>query len=152
MYHHFKGKDGVAFALLFDGYVALNERLIRAVERSRSPSSGIRNAVCTYLDWFAENPRWGLFLFQASEVGFSDEQGTALRAEERRLVGHLEAWLAPYLEAGDIEALPTDLLIAILIGPSRDFLRHWLHRPDPRRHRQARGPLASAALKALRPD
>lgn len=150
LYHHFKGKEGIAFALYLDGNVAIHERLLGAIADDPPAREGVEAAVRAYLDWFAENPRWGLFLFRAADVGFDVGPRDAIRAEEQRLHEHYARWLVPRVDAGAIYRLPPELYVPVMVGPSRDFLRTWLHRPDPEVFERVRDPLARAAWRALR--
>jgi hypothetical protein len=53
------------------------------------------------------------------------------------------------VEAGRVRALPTDVLSAVLIGPSQEFARHWLQGRTKSSIKQAERVLAEAAWAAL---
>jgi hypothetical protein len=56
------------------------------------------------------------------------------------------------MDAGEIEPLPIEILLASLIGPAQEFLRLWFSGRADLGLRQARELLAEAAWRSVRPD
>lgn len=144
LYHHFGGKQGIAIALYLSGAEPLHTAMLKALLAEDEPRSGIEAVVRVYLDWFAEHPRHGLFLFRAVDLGFLETPDERIARQERSFMSAVHEWLRPHVISGRLRDLPKDIYVPLVIGPSRDFLRAWLTRGAPR-------PLFERALQEFPP-
>jgi len=149
LYHHFGGKEDIASTLYLEGIEAIHARLDAVRESEPTTRGVIEGGVRAYLDWFAEHPRWGLFLFRAADAGFGGEARAEIRRVEHAFLERWERWLLPRIAAGEIYRLPPALYVPLIQGPARDFLRAWLRKPDLDQFRTVRDALAKATWRAL---
>jgi AcrR family transcriptional regulator len=163
IYHHFAGKEQLAAALFVEGLRdyqhGLLEKLARERRRQRparrTAKRGVTLIVEQYLAWVAANPDWARYLLEMGHAQFVEAVRGEIEEMNRRFYGELAAWFAPHIERGEIVRLPLVLYLPILVGPARDFARHWLRGSHGARGaavdiRQASHVFAEAAWRALR--
>lgn len=149
IYHHFGSKEQLAAALYADGLADYQRGLIAILGRAPAAAPGIRALVRHHLRWASERPELARFLLErrALEVrAASDEQ---VGDQNRALEEAFGAWLAPHLRARRIRRLAPDLFLTILLGPSQEFTRAWLHDRAQSPLARAERALGDAAVAAL---
>ena len=75
-----------------------------------------------------------------------------VRQSQRDFVEQTAAWLAPFARAGVVRKLPARLYAALVVGPSRDFLRIWLTDRDPALIKTAGKVFPAAAWRSIASD
>jgi AcrR family transcriptional regulator len=150
IYHRFGDKQGVAAELYVDCLADYQCRLIDDLRGPPDAEGGIKAMVRSHLGWVERTPRRAAFLHDRPEA----QAAASERVRELNLeaLDAVRDWLAPHVEAGEIVAMPLQLLYVIVIGPSQEYARHWLLDPDRRPIGCAAGLLADAAWKAVRAD
>ena len=151
VYHFFPGKDAIVGAVYVDLLERYQRDLAARVASHRTARAFVRGVVEHYLDWVEESPDTARFLFDArrTEAVAAAEFAIARANEEnlRATAGIIKGFVAK----GELEKLPMDVFIAVLIGPVAAFARHWLDgspkATDPKR---ARSLLADAAWQSLK--
>lgn len=150
IYHHFGSKDGVASALYEEGLADYRDILTAALDAVDGAEALVRAIVVAHLEWAAANPDWARYLLtMRREQPVAAIEGN-IRRSSAAFLGDLFARFRPFIERGEIVAIPAELYAAQLIGPAQEFLRLWLSgrcRIDPK---AAAPQLAEAAWRALR--
>lgn len=160
VYHHFSTREEL-FAACFDDamahiYAALDVS-IEALGTELGVQEGVQRLVRAYLSWHELDPARGLIV----RKGLLDERleahlGASLEAQRRFVAGVL-ARFAPYRKQGEILHASDEVLVALIIGPARDFIGSWykLRGVDEKRAkvvmRDARLSLPLAAWASVRP-
>ena len=147
VYHHFSSREEL-FAASFEEsmeniYTAMDTAL-EGLGARFGVDEGVQHIVRAYLGWHEREPARGLIV----RKGLLDERleahlGASLAAQRRFVAGVL-ARFAPYRESGALLATSDEVLVALIVGPSRDFIGSWykLRALDPKR--------AAAAMKDAR--
>jgi AcrR family transcriptional regulator len=120
IYHHFGGKDGIAAALYVEILRGYQQGFVLALRSAAGAEAGIKALVRHHLRWVERHPAEARFLL---ESGAGAAAGDELRALNRELFTHVEAWLARQ-EA--IRPVGRDVFYAVVIGPAQEASRHWL--------------------------
>jgi AcrR family transcriptional regulator len=126
IYHHFGSRDRIDYEL----YCRAMESLLLACQgslaRRRTARSGIQAMVRAYLGWVVENPDAARFIYAAGQSKAVTRWHTELAEFKQELVAPIFAWAAPYIERGEIVALPPAFYEVLIIGPAAEFARRWL--------------------------
>lgn len=150
IYHHFGSKEAIALALYAEGMHEYQQRIVKELQRQKSAEAGICAIIGCHMKWIAEDRDRALYL---TRVGTAEASGaTAARiAEINRAFFHaLHDWLRPFIERGEIVAVPEDLYVSLILGPTTHFSRHWLAGRETIDPRKAADVFAAAAWNALR--
>ena len=150
IYHHFGSKEGIIAALFFDILQEQSRSLQSRLDASHDVRSGVQALVLGYLDWVVAHPQRARFLFQARAVVAGGPRAPELAEQARRRNEALLAWLGPRQRAGELAAVPCELMPSLVLGPAQSYCRAWLSGntglPSPAQYREA---LATAAWKAV---
>ncbi|MDG9670790.1 TetR/AcrR family transcriptional regulator [Hahella sp. CR1] len=126
VYHHFGSKEAIAAALYMLGMEDHFAQLKDALAECATAEEGVKSVVRVYIEWITQNPDWARYIFGSRGEALSEEQQQKLKQDNKRHFTYLKDWFTPYLENGQIRALPFDLYHSLLIGPAQDYARHWL--------------------------
>lgn len=160
VYHHFSSREDL-FAACFEAamahiYAALDAGIAELGERL-GVEAGVQQLVRAYLAWHELEPARGLIVRKGlQDVRLEAHLGVGLDAQ-RRFVAGLLARFARYRKDGEIVHASDEVLVALIIGPARDFIGSWykLRGVDPTRAsrvmRDARNTLPRAAWASVRP-
>ncbi|WP_425830836.1 TetR/AcrR family transcriptional regulator [Streptomyces fractus] len=126
LYHHFGSVDGLIQALLLRWLGRLLDELTAALERSRTPRTGIRAVVETYLRFIQEHPDASRLLHSsyADRVGMA--QARQLRDAQEARLSPLTEWMRQHVDSGAIAPLPAPVIEALVLGPVIGLARGWL--------------------------
>ncbi len=149
LYHHFESKEALVVALYAEAIAAIHAGVEGALGQAGAARVGVESLVEAYLRWFAEHPAEGSFVWRVMGSEPMAEHISHVRELERRFVEQVLAWLAPSVARGEVVALPAPLMVALVIGPSRDFVRSWLGRRDKASMRLAQEVLPREAWRAI---
>ncbi|MCB8925311.1 MAG: TetR/AcrR family transcriptional regulator [Ardenticatenaceae bacterium] len=149
VYHHFKDREGVLYALYRDCFADCFGQLRTAVLATHEAQVGIEALVHTYLEWVAANPARAAFIYEAS-------QGTLLRSYQAEIVAFkgafyadIFAWMLPFVESGELLRLPPWAYDAIIMGPAHEFSRRWLGGMQELALDEAKNIIATAVWRAI---
>ncbi|MAT98618.1 MAG: hypothetical protein CL608_15860 [Anaerolineaceae bacterium] len=152
VYHHFKDREGVLYALYRNCFADCFDQLRSAVLSKMTAQEGITALVHAYLDWVAANPSQATFIYEAS-------QGTLLRSYAEEIAAFkgafytdIFAWMLPFVEAGELLRLPPWAYDAIMMGPAHEFARRWLGGMQELSMAEAKTIIAAAVWRAVRLD
>jgi AcrR family transcriptional regulator len=157
IYHHFENKEMLAQALYLEGRSDLNAALLASIT-DRRPREGIKALVYAFIYWFEQHPDLGQYIMQADSTEYLGSYVKVFRQKKllafpnENFPQQFFDWLVPYIENGTIARFPQNLYIPLAIGPSREYVRHWLRSRSPEEIQEAREPLAQAAWKVLSPS
>lgn len=145
IYHHFRGKDGIAAALYVEILRGYQDGFLRALARHGDAERTIKALVRHHLRWVDRHPAEARFLLESGA-------GAAARGELTEMNRELFAAVDKWLEAQpDIRALGRDAFYAVVIGPAQEAARHWLA-GRMRSLRALEHELAEAAWRAIREE
>jgi AcrR family transcriptional regulator len=152
VYHHFKDREGVLYALYRDCFDHCFTQLRPVLRSATGAKQGITALVRTYLGWVEANPSRATFIYEAS-------QGTMLRrflpeilAFKGAFYADIFAWMAPFVEARELLQLPPWAYDAILMGPAHEFARRWLGGMKELSMAEAQTIISEAVWRAIRLD
>lgn len=149
IYHHFGSKAGIASALYRDGLADYQAGLLAHMSRARSARSLVQTAVRYHLDWATAHPAWARYLLHMRRVEPVAAIEIQLREMNTTLVRQVLDLLHPYIDRGEIQRLPAEILLSLLLGPAQEFVRLWLSGRAGLTPQQARRLLADAAWKSV---
>ena len=152
VYHHFKSKEQLAAELYVEGVRSYQEGLQRELLRHRSAERGIKALVRFHLTWIEQNPEWARYLSQSREADFVAATETTLRQLNRKMFRVFGDWIEPFAAAGEVMRLPSDVGVALLIGPAQQYARGMLAGRQRTDLATATRLLGDAAWKSIRID
>jgi AcrR family transcriptional regulator len=123
LYHHFGSFDGLAAALYSECMAGLLDKLIDALEPTRTPRTGVRAIVRAYLAFAETDPARARFIHAAPNTA---GHAAAIAARKAPQIDRLVTWLRPHIAAGTVADLPIPLIEMLLIGPLAEVTRRWL--------------------------
>lgn len=126
VYHHFKDREGVLYALYRDCFADCFDQLRTAVLSATTAQAGIVALVDTYLGWVEANPTQATFIYEASQGNLLRNYLPEILAFKGAFYADIFAWMAPFVEAGALLRLPLWAYDAIMMGPAHEFARRWL--------------------------
>ncbi|HEX8646922.1 MAG TPA: TetR/AcrR family transcriptional regulator [Thermoleophilaceae bacterium] len=151
VYHHFEGKEAIAAAIYVEGLADYHRGLLRTLDRERETAEGtIKAIVRHHLGWVKRNRELARFLFTSRDPEVAGAAFDELSGMNRRLFDAVRRAMEPWVEAGDVQRLPTALLYAVVLGPSQEFSRHWVAGRVKQSMAAVEPVLADAAWKAVR--
>jgi len=129
VYHQFANADAIVLALLVRIFTSLFEHLATRVGRTRTAEGAVRALVDGHIEWIADHPDDGRFMYQAMTLeagGLDAVSRDALIAEKRVLLGPVVNHLGGFIARGELPDLPAELLDVVLLGPAHEALRRHL--------------------------
>jgi AcrR family transcriptional regulator len=145
LYHHFESKEEIAVELYAQGSESLRLAIAPALCAEVPFDAGIEAIVGRYLQWFGKHPELGGFMFRVHDSELLSVHVAHVRSKELAFVEQVLCWVAQHVTSGAAVRVPARIFVALVIGPSRDFVREWLARKDPRELRAAKLILPRAA-------
>lgn len=147
LYHYYDSKEALAVAIYLDALRDL--QMAMYISPTEGARSGIEQAVGGYLDWHFTNPARGAFLSHAPSWSYSSTIAAPIRAQQERFMEHAGRWFGHWIRHRAFRKLPLNLYEPLIIGPSRDFVERWSHKPKPSELRRMRPFLIEAAWIAI---
>jgi len=154
VYHQFADIEEIVLALLVRIFTSLFEHLTERVGRARTARGAVVALVDGHIEWIAEHPDDGRFMYQAMtlEVGaLGDVSRAVLAAEKARLLQPLEAHLGPFIARGELPPWPPILLDVVVLGAAHEALRRWLAGAAELEPPKLRALLPALAWRSVRP-
>ncbi|MEM6925427.1 MAG: TetR/AcrR family transcriptional regulator [Myxococcota bacterium] len=150
IYHHFRDKQGLFFELFLAANRNYQEIVLSALPAQGPPRSLVRAMVRAHIDWMLDNVGLARFVHVArrSELIRVDEPD--IKAQHRSFVRTVYEHLDPWVRTGQLRAVPDDLAMAIVMGPTDHYTSEWLMGRTLTEPDQAFELLANAAWDALR--
>jgi len=149
IYHHFSSKEQLFAELYLAAIRETQASSLRALRRAKSAQQGVRALVGSYLRWVGREPEKAVFLLTMRRAEFMDGVEAELEAHNQELRTALAEWTDRHVRAGELPLAKTDVLMALLIGPSEDFARRWLRGKTSTSPREAADLLGEAAWSSL---
>ena len=153
VYNLFADIDEIVLALLVRTFDALFAHIAARVCRTRTAEGAVRAIVDAHVQWVAEHPAEGRFMYQAMSLdgaGLRDDARARLVAAKaaglRPIVAHLE----PFVACGELPAWPPSLLDVVVLGAAHEALRRWLAGATDLEPAKLRKLLPTLAWKSLR--
>jgi AcrR family transcriptional regulator len=150
VYHQFSSKEQLFAELYLEAIRDTQDTSIRALKRAKSAEEGVRGLVSSYLRWVQREPEKAAFLLTMRRAEFMDEVEAKLEALNHKLRKTLTEWIDQHVRQGELPLAKTDVLMALLVGPSEDFARRWLRGKTSTSLQEAADLLGEAAWNALR--
>lgn len=145
IYHHFKNKEGIIAALYISALTDQSEQLsqVQGIEQ------GIQAVIQSYIDWVVAYPDFARFLYAAHYTVQSSDFKKELQQSNQQRNQELKQWLAQQADIGQLQAVPLELLMSLIIGPTESYCRSWLSgrvHASPKHYAAA---LAKSAWKSI---
>ncbi len=150
IYHHFSSKEQLFAELYLQAIRETQDFGLRALKRAKSAEQGVRALVSSYLRWVQREPEKAAFLLTMRRAEFMDEVEGELEALNHEIGKTLTEWTERYVRRGELPLANTDVFMALLFGPSRDFAGRWLRGKTSTSLRESADLLGEAAWNALR--
>ncbi len=122
LYHHFPDKQALATALYLDGLAGYQPGALDILRGETDARRGIEAVVRYHLRWSERNRQLARFLL--GERGSVDDE--AVVRASRAFLAEAMAWYRQHVHYGATRELPFDVVQALWLGPSQEYLRHWL--------------------------
>jgi len=127
LYHHFGGRERVAFLLYRRCMESLLGAVSAAVLRKKTARDGVRALVRSYLTWVAANREAARYIYAAaSQTELVESWKGEMAQWKGALVSPFVDWFQGHIDAGRIVALPPALMEVVVVGPPAEFCRRWL--------------------------
>jgi AcrR family transcriptional regulator len=149
VYHHFKDREGVLYALYLDCFEGCFAELRTAVLATTTAQAGIFALVHAYLDWVAANPTRATFIYEASQGTLLRSYSAEIAAFKGAFYADIFAWMRPFVESGELLRLPPWAYDAIMMGPAHEFARRWLAGLQELSLDEAKAIIATAVWRAM---
>lgn len=152
LYHHYAGKEGIARALYREAIDGVHGAINAALDQATDAESAVTGIVRSYLRWFAGAPDLARFVFEVMDgrAGGIDVSDVLARQEE--FITAAARRLGAGRRARRLRKLPAPLQVALVLGPPRDFIRHWCRTPTRTAMRNAQSLLPAAVWASVRAD
>jgi len=113
IYHHFKNKEGIIAALYISALTDQSEQRLQALSQVQGIEQGIQAVIQSYIDWVVAYPDFARFLYAAHHtVQSSDFKKELQQSNQQR--------------NQELQAVPLELLMSLIIGPTESYCRSWL--------------------------
>jgi AcrR family transcriptional regulator len=126
IYHHFGSKEGLAAILYAEGLADYQRGLLEALAPDPAPAEGIAAVVGHHLRWVEGHRDLARFLLVRLPTDVLSGVSDRVAEQNVAVADAVSAWLEPHRQAGRVRRVEPDLLLAILLGPSQQFVRVWL--------------------------
>lgn len=149
IYHHFKNKEGIIAALYISALTDQSEQRLQALSQVQGIEQGIQAVIQSYIDWVVAYPDFARFLYAAHYTVQSSDFKKELQQSNQQRNQELKQWLAQQADIGQLQAVPLELLISLIIGPTESYCRSWLSgrvHASPKHYAAA---LAKSAWKSI---
>ena len=150
IYHHFGSKAAIAAAVYLEGLEEYQRGLLARMRRSPDAPALIRSVIYFYLEWAKGHPTWARFLFSMRQADAVAAHDADIRARNERFPAEVQSYMSPFIDSGEIAPLPPQILLALVHGPVREFLRLWLRGQTEVPISRAREIFAQAAWQSVR--
>lgn len=126
IYHHFKNKEGIIAALYISALTDQSEQRLQALSQVQGIEQGIQAVIQSYIDWVVAYPDFARFLYAAHYTVQSSDFKKELQQSNQQRNQELKQWLAQQADIGQLQAVPLELLMSLIIGPTESYCRSWL--------------------------
>ena len=127
LYHHFGGRERVAFLLYQRCMESLMAEIATAVFRKKTARDGVRALVRSYLGWVAANREAARYIYAAaSQTELLESWKAEMTGWKGELVSPFVKWFQIHIDAGSIVDLAPALMEVVVVGPPAEFARRWL--------------------------
>lgn len=149
VYHLFGNRAGIVVALYLDCLSDFQKSLGRVLAPGMGAREGLRAFVAAHVQWAEHHPLQARFLQAARHTESVAAQAQEIHALNRDFFLALEQWVRAAVAGGRLRALPADLFMAQLLGPTHEYVRGRLAGRKSAPARVAIDQLGDAAWRAL---
>ncbi|WP_347453282.1 TetR/AcrR family transcriptional regulator [Acinetobacter thermotolerans] len=126
-----------------------SSRRLEALSQVQGIEQGIHAIIQSYIDWVVSYPDFARFLYAAHHSVQTGGHYHTLEQSNSERNQDLKAWLVKQPDAERLKAIPTALLMSLVIGPTESYCCAWLSgrvKDSPQQYIQA---LAQSAWDSL---
>ncbi|WP_394821559.1 TetR/AcrR family transcriptional regulator [Pendulispora albinea] len=149
VYHVFPSKDAIVGALYVDRLRSYQSDLLARASRHRTARAFIRGITLHYLEWVEAEPDAARFLFDARRTEAIAAVAAEIAEANRESFAAMRRSIDHFAAKGDLQDLPMDIFIAVVIGPAAAYARHWLEKESRTEMHRARALLADLAWASV---
>ena len=149
IYHHFKNKEGIIAALYISALTDQSEQRLQALSQVQGIERGIQAVIQSYIDWVVAYPDFARFLYAAHHTVQNSDFKEELQQSNQQRNQELKQWLAQQADISQLQAIPLELLMSLIIGPTESYCWSWLSsrvHASPKHYAAA---LAKSAWKSI---
>lgn len=153
VYHHFEGREELLGVLVAESLESIHRALgsaLAGMGTRYGAETAVRRLVRAYLVWHRDEPARALLVHRALPYDSSEPHVRRALLEQHAFRAQILARFEPFVIDGSLRRLHADVLAALIIGPTRDFVRGWLSERDPRAFKDACRAFPDAAWAAVR--
>ncbi len=150
IYHHFRDKRGLFFELFLAANRHYQSSVLQSLRSGGPARDLVRAVVRAHIDWMVDNVGLARFVHLARRSELVPRDEPAVREQHRAFVRAIHEHLDPWVRTGQVRALPFDMAMAVVIGPTDHYTSEWLMGRTSTEPDQAFELLANAAWDALR--
>lgn len=152
LYHHFPSRNHLARALYEQALADYHAAMLKPLAGEVPAADGVRGMVAAHIAWVLRHP-------QQARVLHELRQGTAIAGAEpdwgslnAPAYERLRGWCAQQAEAGEMQALPFNVFMALVFAPVLQLTPQWAREAKPSVPPRLRAVLAEAAWRSVAPS
>jgi AcrR family transcriptional regulator len=127
LFHQFATKEAIADALYVEAIASFQQGLWELLERRpRSLRAAIRGTIAHQIQWIEANADRARFVYGRGNLDWTSPAGAEVDRLNRKLADAYRAWMAPFVDAGQVRPMPMMVLTAVVAGPTHAIARRWL--------------------------
>jgi len=150
-FHHFPSKEALADGLYVEAIASFQLGLWEMLRRRpRSLRTAVRGTIAHQLSWVELNSDFARFVYMRGHLDWDSQGAAEVSALNAELSAAFRAWMAPFVERGELRVSSMLLISAIVNGPAHALARRWLAGQLEKPPTAYVEPLADAAWAALR--
>jgi len=149
LFHHFPTKNHLARALYLEAIQDYQTTQTAVMAKARSAQAGIEGMVAAHIDWVLANRVSARVLVELRDATVVEGDDVDWKKVNAAAFEALRAWIARWVEAGEIIALPFDVWMAVVFAPVLQLTRGWALRPSQKIAPAVRRALTQAAWAAV---
>ncbi len=116
LFHHFKVKEDIAFAVFNEVRAEFWDLILKALTSCENPHDGIEAAVRASFQFQVEQPGAAAFMFDVTGAKWVEGYSKKMQGVYNDGVVRGLAWARPHIEAGRLPAISPDAFIALVSG------------------------------------
>lgn len=152
LYHHYAGKEGIARALYLEAIEGIHGAIAETLDQAVDAEGAVTGVVGAYLRWFAGAPDLARFVFEVMDGRASGIDVGDVLARQQSFIAAAARDLGSRQGRARMKRFPAPLLVALVLGPPRDFIRHWSRAPTRTTMQNAQAMLPPAVWDSVRAD
>lgn len=150
LYHHFPTKAHLARSIYMSALKDYQEYMSVGIDAATSARDGVRALVTRHIAWVVDSPLRAIVLDRLRPFTAIDGVDPDWQSANAEPFARLKSWIALQVARGDLQKLPFDAWMAMVLGPCMQLTPRWAVQTPPYVEPRVRSALADAAWFAVR--